>query len=362
MTLGRRFAVPLLVAALLAVTAGAAKPSPPPAPAETKSTTAHPVRPPETPAVPSAPDTPDTPEPPDSWSDQPVQTEIGEDVTIRAGETHEGDVVCVRGHAVIDGHVKGHVTVVMGKLDVSGTVNGNVTAVLSEARLNPGAKVGGELVNIGGSLSREGANVARQVVNLPFGLDFADLGRLGMFKPNLSRFFTYWKLFFLFLFFVCALLMAALVPDRIRTISEETPAKLVIALFYGLLGYVALGITQIFLCVTVIGIPVAIILYLAFVVLKWMAMTGVFHHVGQKIGRAFGREMSLLGAIFLGFLPFAVLRMAPLCIGYLIWFAVEILGFGLLLAVFVFHGQRRPTVVVQSAPPPAAPPAAPVAG
>jgi len=332
MTLGRRFAVPLLVAALLAVTAGAAKPSPPPAPAETKSTTAHPVRPPETPAVPSAPDTPDTPEPPDSWSDQPVQTEIGEDVTIRAGETHEGDVVCVRGHAVIDGHVKGHVTVVMGKLDVSGTVDGNVTAVLSEARLNPGAKVGGELVNIGGSLSREGANVARQVVNLPFGLDFA------------------------------ALLMAALVPDRIRTISEETPAKLVIALFYGLLGYVALGITQIFLCVTVIGIPVAIILYLAFVVLKWMAMTGVFHHVGQKIGRAFGREMSLLGAIFLGFLPFAVLRMAPLCIGYLIWFAVEILGFGLLLAVFVFHGQRRPTVVVQSAPPPAAPPAAPVAG
>ena len=58
---------------------------------------------------------------------------------------------------------------------------------------------------------------------------------------------------------------------------------------------------------------------------------GIFHQIGFRAGRAMGREMSLLGAILLGALPFALLRFIPFCVGFSIWFLVEILAFGYLI-------------------------------
>jgi hypothetical protein len=111
-----------------------------------------------------------------------------------------------------------------------------------------------------------------------------------------------------------------------------------------------------FLMITVIGIPLVFLSYLVFVVLKWLAMCGIFHHIGSRLGRAMGREMSLLGAILLGGLPFALLRFVPFCVGFSIWFLVEILAFGYLILTRV--GTRgtpspMPPPTVTPAPPPA---------
>jgi hypothetical protein len=317
-----------------------------PAP-ETRSTTATPIVPPP-PPVP-----PDAPEPPEDIQGGSDRVGVGEDVTISAGQTHNGDVVCVRGHVTIEGTVNGSVTVVAGSLDLSGTVNGDVVAVVSRATLTPAAVVQGQLVNVAGSLDRSGATVSGQVVNIPIGFPVPGLGTAwnagwGIF----SGFFFWWKLFALFLFFVCALLLSALVPDRIRLISEEAPVRLFTAFLAGLVGYMVFGMVQLFLFITIIGIPLVFLLYLVFTVLKWLAMCGVFHQIGSRLGKAFGREMSLLGAILLGLAPFAILRFAPFCVGWSIWFLVEILGFGCLILTRV--GTRR---VVEPPLPPTPPPA-----
>jgi hypothetical protein len=112
-----------------------------------------------------------------------------------------------------------------------------------------------------------------------------------------------------------------------------------------------LAMVQMFLFITVIGIPLVFMLFLVFIVLKWLAMCGIFHQIGSRIGRAFGREMSLLGGILLGLLPFAILRFVPFCVGWFIWFLVEILAFGCLILTRV--GTRRSIVFPA---PPAAPP------
>jgi hypothetical protein len=95
-------------------------------------------------------------------------------------------------------------------------------------------------------------------------------------------------------------------------------------------------------------------------------MCGIFHQIGARIGRSFGRDMSLLGGILLGFLPFAILRFVPFCVGFTIWFLVEILAFGYLILTRVgTRGGPGPWVPRPVAPPPAplaeGPPAAPVA-
>jgi hypothetical protein len=289
---------------------------------------------------------------------------INEDITIHEGETHDGDVICVRGHVTIDGHVNGDVTVVAGRLDLRGSVDGDVTGVVSHVELDPKADVEGSLTNVGGSLDRNGAKVQGQVVNIPLGITVPTWGpRWRSGWGELGGFLVLWKLFATFLFFVCALLLSALVPDRIRLISEEAPHRLFTAFVFGLIGYMVFVFCELFLTLTIIGIPLVFLLYLVFIVLKWLAMCGVFHQIGRRIGRSFGREMSLLGGILLGFLPFALLRFVPLCVGFSIWFLVEILAFGYLILTRVGTrgGPEAKSVPVPAPTPPPAPPPAPEA-
>jgi hypothetical protein len=329
-----------------------------PAPAEKKTTDAHPVAVPTPPPVPDAPDASRGPGILDSSRDGEING-INQDITIKAGETHEGGITCIRGHVTIDGHVNGDVTVVAGSLDLRGSVDGDVTGVLSRVELYDKSSVEGDVTNVGGTLSREGATVQGQVMNVPFGIGLPKWGH--GWSPGWGAFaglFFWWKLFAIFLFFVCALLLAALVPERIRLISEEAPARLFTAFIFGLVGYVVFVFAQIFLALTIIGIPLVFLSYLVFVVLKWLAMCGVFHQIGFRVGRAMGREMSLLGAILLGLLPFAVLRLIPVpCVGFSIWFLVEILAFGYLILTRV--GTRGTPIAAPPAAAPLGPPLSP---
>jgi hypothetical protein len=323
-----------------------------------------------------APEPPKPPAPPDDTNDDDADDDgdrpghrhwetgndgvnIFDELTIPAGQTHDGNIDCIRCHLTIDGHVNGDVVVVAGKLDLNGSVDGDVVTVVSQTKMAPGVRIEGQLTNVGGRLDRNGASVAGEVFNLPLGLTFPmGAGLWGAGWGLFSSAFFWWKMFAVFLFFVCALLLSALVPDRIRLISEETPVRLFSAFLIGLVGYMVLAMVQMFLFVTIIGIPLVFLVYLVFVVLKWLAMCGVFHQIGTRVGRAFGREMSLLGGILLGLLPFALLRFVPFCIGWSIWFLVEILAFGCLILTRV--GTRRSATFVAPQPPPPPPPPPPV--
>jgi hypothetical protein len=348
-------AAAMIVAAACGDGFAADKAAPPP---ESKSSVAKPV----------APVAPVSPPAPMTVTDTELRG-IGEDVTVAEGETLNGDVVCIRGRATIDGHVNGDVTVVAGTLTIKGSVAGDVNSIATHTTLDQGARIDGQLTNVGGSLDRNGATVHGQVVNIPLGINFGPwTGGFIHGWSGLVWFFFWLKLFALFLFFVCALLLAALVPDRIRLISDETPHRFFSALVFGLVGYLVYAITQIFLFFTIIGIPLVFLLYLVFLILKWLGMCGIFHHIGVRIGRGLGREMSLLGAILLGFLPFALLRILPWllgwCVGVAVWFGIEILAVGYLIVTRV--GTRREADLfpppVRPAPPPPPAPEAPVAG
>ena len=300
-------------------------------------------------AVPEPPAPPEPPELPTITTSGRDRVAVGEDVLVKAGEHLEGDVVCVQGTATIEGEVEGDVVVVAGRLNVTGKVEGGVVGVASRVRLEPGAEIGGDVVNVAGSLSKDGASIEGETVNLGIGWSGPSGSRWWGGFGGIFDWFAFWsKLFLLFLFFVGALLMSALVPDRIRLISDEAPHQVFTAFLFGLLGYILLCVTQLVLICTIVGIPLVFLLYVVFVILKWMAMTGLFHQVGVRVGRALGREMSFLGAILLGFLPFALLRFVPLCIGSLVWFLVEIVAFGYLILTRV--GTRRGLVAAPAAP------------
>jgi hypothetical protein len=275
------------------------------------------------------------------------------DVEIPAGREIAGDVVCIVGDVKLLGKVRGDVIVIGGKLDMFGSVRGGVVGVGSKLVLHPGAHVRKDLVNVGGGLDRGGATIGGQVVNI--GVGGAWLAHMPGPFGVLGLILFWIKLLKLVLVFIGLLLLTALAPDRIRLLGEEAPLHPFLSFFAGLGGYIVLALTMILLCITIIGIPAALLLYFAFIVVKWMGLAGIFEVVGKRIGRLMGRDFSLLGAVLLGFLPFAILRFLPFCIGTFIWFVLDAMAVGLVILTR-FGGRRYGA----ASPPPITVPPAPV--
>ena len=84
----------------------------------------------------------------------------------------------------------------------------------------------------------------------------------------------------------------------------------------GLLGYIGLWVVMLILLATVVGFPFGIFVFRVF---KWLGIAGIFFAVGRRVGRSMGREMSLLGAVLLVFLPFVAIQIAPLLFGPFGW-------------------------------------------
>jgi cytoskeletal protein CcmA (bactofilin family) len=72
------------------------------------------------------------------------QVVTGRTYTLRAGESSEGDVVVIHGHARIDGVVNGDLALIGSDADIRGTINGDMVAVASRARFDEGAVVNGD--------------------------------------------------------------------------------------------------------------------------------------------------------------------------------------------------------------------------
>jgi len=221
------------------------------------------------------------------------------DVEIPKGTIREGSVVSVGGRVLIRGEVDGDVVVVLGSLEVDGgSVRGNVTGVLSDLSLRD-AQVEGELINVLGDMDHDNVFVGREMF---------DLGVLGKWLPSLLTVLTWLRVLGLLCVFVLVVLLVAIAPDRVRLIGQEASVRYVSALFAGLLAYLVVLLFLLPLALaTLVGLP---FLLMALVVLKWLGLAGIFHALGHRIGRAFGREISPLGAVLLVFAAYVVVLLA----------------------------------------------------
>lgn len=301
----------------------------------------------------------------DRWGD--LVTVFSGDVLVPAGTRQRGTVVCIGGQARIEGTVMGDVVVIMGSLDNLGSVEGAVTGVLSDQR-HSGARIRGELVNVLGSLDLRDTRVSRELYNILGGFrrDAAsstpsvNVG-FGSWFPDLHWLLVWLRLARLFAIFVVLLLLVALVPERIGVIAGEAPLRYASAFFVGLLGFLGLLVALALLSVTVIGMPLALVLWLVF---KWMGAAGIFLAVGRRLGRVFGRELSTLGAVMLVFGLYALITVVPTPLGIfglllsglfsaMFFVVVEVPAVGLMLLTFA-GGRPGRGALASSAP--AAPP------
>jgi hypothetical protein len=242
---------------------------------------------------------------------------FGGRIVVPSNVRQRGSVISIGGDVIIEGEVTQDVVVVLGTLKLTGEVGGNVSTVLSDQELRD-ALVEDEYISIFGTIEMERTRIGRDFIHVlgPLsqdGYSTRPMVNVGNWLPGFWTFVIWARMLRLLTVFVLLLLLAALIPERIRLIADEAPVRYVSAFFIGLLSYLCLWVLLVLVSVTVIGLPIAIVGYY---VLKWLGIAGVFFAVGRRMGRSFGREMSLLGALLLIFGIYALITIATAPFGF----------------------------------------------
>jgi hypothetical protein len=256
----------------------------------------------------------------------------------------ESDMVRVLSDAEVPRgeRVDGDVVAVLGSVVVHGEVTGSAVAVLGSVTLDSTARVGQDAVAVGGAVnSPHGATVGGQIVSLGFlpiawGLPALPLMLAVILGGWLSSLFLGWLLHVLF-------------PDRMLRAAVTASRRTGLALVLGLVSAPLMIIACVLLLITVLGIPIALLLPVAYWLLTWAGLLIGSYVLGCKLMRRsvadpWGFAPMALGSLFVAalFALGAVLGSGVgfmrggavffYLLGLLMMFGLTIIGIGAVLA------------------------------
>ena len=217
-------------------------------------------------------------------------------------ETDDASIVRMFSDITVDSleEVGGSVVSLFGNVIVNGRVTEDAVAVLGSVRLGPGAVVDGDAVAVGGALDQPTtAAVHGESVSLTF---FPVLPGVPPLRALSLMLFALWVLAM-----VLGGVLAVIVPRRIErvaeTITERTGWSLLLGFFLPPLAVIA----AVLLAITVIGVPVALLMPVVYLIVLWAGLVASSYLIGSRFrGQAVG-EGNLFVSVLLGSLVVAVL-------------------------------------------------------
>ncbi len=234
---------------------------------------------------------------------------IGEDYTLKSGETIVGDLVVISGSATVEAgaRVDGNVVVMGGSAAIGGRVNQNVTIMGGSVTLHSSAEVDGELAVLGGAIAREeGAQVkGGESQGLGYSGNWDIPGtRADPFRgldPLIWLFQTaFVAMAFTVVLSVMALAIGALWPDQTTRVSAAIATAPAVSGLLGVLTLVAVPIVLALLALTICLAPVSllgVVAYVAAMLFGWVAL-GLL--LGNRLAAAFKWNLPTAGATLLG--------------------------------------------------------------
>lgn len=258
------------------------------------------------------------------------------------------DVVVEAGTAVEEASVVG------GNLTVRGRVLGDAVAVGGTVRLEPAARVDGDAVSVGGNVeAAPGARVEGDVVSVGGRFQIADGAWVGGDRTQVGP--ATWagafplahreghrappvlgwigtivrKVGLGFVLGLLGIVIAALMPNRVRNVISTIRRRPVMSFLSGVLATLIVAVASFVLGITLIGIPLAALLLAAAALATLMGLTSVACLTGEAMPGKAKSHRSALRCIVLGMTLFTVVSLAPLgCFGWLLGGLVVSLSLG----------------------------------
>lgn len=260
---------------------------------------------------------------------------VKKDVFVAAGETQD-NIITFGSNVVVEGRVKESVVVFGGTITISGEVGEAVVGIGSTVTLKPTAVIRGDVVSLGGLLQKDpGCLITGDTVYFKASEIGSRLFKQGVFKGifafPLFPLLLIIKLIGIFLWFIAALVVAALFPKQIVRAAAAVRSSFWPVFGTGILAVVVftgLAIFSALLVFILIGIPLVIALFWAGLIIKVFGRVVMFYVLGESLLRAFGaRNVRAVGASLMGLLIVSFVGFIPF-IGFLFTLVLGALGWG----------------------------------
>ncbi len=264
-----------------------------------------------------------------------VYGKVGEDVVVVGGQADigkssfvNGDLITSAGILTIDGQIKGNVRGVLGLFLLSGVVGGNVIVTVEDTiDIAPTAKIIGNL---------EYSSLFETTV--PTGVVQGTVKFNKFEEDGLLESLTYWffvEKIFSFLSSILILLLYILFAPRALISAAEMTKKAVLKSFgIGLLIVIAAVIGGLLLTVTIIGIPLALMVFAGLLVLFYVSQVFVAAWIGGYFFnyKKHTSKLKLFGILILTMFIYHLIGVIPY-VGWALNLVLFLLGVGSIVMV-----------------------------
>ena len=262
---------------------------------------------------------------------------LKKDIVVAEGEVQD-NVITLGGNVLIEGEVKQDIVAFGGSITVRGRVGGDIVGGGSDIALESSAIVNGDVYSIGGVLDKEqGCVIKGDTVYFKTSEDVSKFLKetfRSIFTVSFIPFILITKLLLFFIWFIIAIVIAALLPRQISFASSQIRKSFWPVFGIGFLSiiiYVGFVIFSAILCFVLIGIPILLFFVILGIAVQIFGRVIIFYFLGESLFKVFGKsKISPLGAVIIGLVLFTLIRFIPI-IGFLFSFCLSILGWGVVI-------------------------------
>ncbi len=268
-----------------------------------------------------------------------ISGKIGRNVTVGSGNMEltpnaviQGGVVAGSGNIHVAGSVGRDITIGAGSMTISGNTTGNIKAAAGAIRLTSNAKVSGDLTY----WSQSPASIDSQA-KISGHITKAALPKEFVPQPeDAVKLFLGLKLFWVVANFTSTLILGLLLIHFYPTFSQRAVAHLkkqpLASAGLGVLVLIFTPILVAILGITLIGLPLAFLLVVLFLIYLYLGRIFVITWAGHLISRRLGKEHSEKWAFVIGLVVYSLLTIIPV-VGNLVTFLAILFGLGTLLLI-----------------------------
>jgi hypothetical protein len=264
---------------------------------------------------------------------------IQDTYTLSEGQTLDGNLFILNGMADLkeDSRVKGNIILMGGTLSANGTIEGDVTALSGVVDLGDAALVEGNVNNISGRIDRaSGARIEGQLnedLTNPFPLVLPGRMVAPSFNMDMTPFGNIlWLFFRSFMWATLGVLVVLFLPRHVECVAGAVVHGPLISGGLGLLTTLVAPLLLLFLAITIICSPLALVGVFLFLVAWTLGVIVIGLEAGKRISQLLKQEWAPAvsagaGAFLVTLIGNSIGLIVP-CIGWMAPALIGMLGLG----------------------------------
>lgn len=278
---------------------------------------------------------------------------VGGTISMLPAATISGDALFAGREVMLEGSVAGNTTIYAESATLAGNFTGNVTIVASSINVMPGTRINGnlnyrmnqELILDSGVALRGNLVRMEPPVSTPRKTTAGDyILQLGLCMAAI----------------LTGLVFARLFPVMMGLCMQRMMGSFWKCLLIGFVAFCLIPTTAFFLLFTIIGIPLSLIAFLAYLILLYIGKIIAALYLGHWLIYRHTKPpvIQILPLLALGMVTLYTATILPFPIDILVWFTFTLLGIGAIVGAIL--DRRTPVLMTfPTGEPPAAPPPLP---